>query len=205
MGQWVNGMTEINRRALLQLVAAVPLAAGFAWTDAEVVQAREAAQAAARTNTPFTPAFFTEHEFATLTVLVDLIIPRDGQSGSANEAGVPAFIDFMMNDEPTRRTAMRGGLAWLDLECDRRYDRTFLDAGAAERAAVLDDIAWPTRARPEFSHGIAFFSSLRNLTASGFWSSKMGIADLKYMGNVYVGTWTGCPTEVLKKLGVDTQ
>jgi hypothetical protein len=199
-------MTNINRRELLKLAVAAPAAAGFVWTESEVVQAREAAtaarQVAAVTRAPFAPAFFTEHEYATVAVLVDLIIPRDDQSGSATEAGVPEFIDFMMNDDPTRQTAMRGGLAWLDLECLRRFDKTFLSASGAERAAVLDDISWPTRAKPEFSHGTRFFTSLRNLTASGFFTSKMGIADLKYMGNDFVATWNGCPDDVLKKLGV---
>jgi hypothetical protein len=198
-------MSDVSRRDLLRLAAAAPLAAGFAWTDAEVLRAREhvSGQGAAGGRVlSFAPAFFEAHEYATLCVLVDLIIPKDDQSGSATDAGVPEFIDFMMNDDPTRRTAMRGGLAWLDLECTRRYDKTFLAASAAERAAVLDDISWPTRPKPEFSHGTAFFTSLRNLTASGFFSSKMGVADLKYMGNDYVSNWTGCPDAVLTKLGV---
>ena len=48
---------------------------------------------------------------------------------------------------------------------------------------MLDDIAWPQRARPELSHGVAFFNSFRDLTAAGFWTSKMGIEDLQYKGN----------------------
>src|SRR4249920_676928 len=104
-------MSDVSRRSMLKLAAAAPLAAGFAWTDAEVVRARErVAGQAAQAKTPFAPAFFDAHEYATLSVLVDLIIPKDDQSGSATDAGVPEFIDFMMNDDPTRRTAMRGGL-----------------------------------------------------------------------------------------------
>ncbi len=135
-------------------------------------------------------------------VLVDLIIPKDERSGSATDAGVPQFMDFMMNDQPPRQTAMRGGLAWIDLECQDRFDKRFLECTAAERAAVLDDIAWPAKARPEFAQGVAFFNSFRDLTASGFWSSKMGVQDLKYMGNVMVPEWKGCPDEALKKLGL---
>ena len=114
-------MTDLKRRDLLKLAAAAPLAAGFAWTDAEVVRARErvAGRTAAQAKAPFAPAFFDAHEYATVSVLVDLIIPKDDQSGSATDAGVPEFIDFMMNDDPPRRTAMRGGLAWLDLESAR--------------------------------------------------------------------------------------
>ncbi len=67
---------------------------------------------------------------------------------------------------------------------------------------MLDAIAWPQKAAPEMSHGVAFFNSFRDLTASGFWTSRMGIKDLAYIGNVYVPEWKGCPDEVLKKLGL---
>ena len=192
-----------NRRFILRSLASAPLAAGFVWTDAEAQEAHQHAQAAAKkTAAPFRPKFFTRREYAIVTLLVDLIIPKDERSGSATDAGVPQFMDFMMTDQPARQTAMRGGLAWLDRECITRFDKDFLAVTAAQRGQVLDDIAWPQRARPELAHGVAFFNSFRDLTASGFFTSKMGIADLQYMGNRYVAEWTGCPPEVLKKLGV---
>jgi len=196
-------MTKINRRSMLGLLGSVPLAAGFTWTDAEAASASQAVQAARAAAKPaFKPKFFTAHEYATVKVLVNLIIPKDARSGSATDAGVPEFMDFMMVDQPDRQTAMRGGLAWIDLECQRRFDKRFLTCTAPERAAVLDDIAWPQKAKPEFVPGVAFFSSFRDLTAAGFFSSKMGVEDLKYMGNVVVHEWKGCPDEALKRLGV---
>jgi gluconate 2-dehydrogenase gamma chain len=198
-------MTAIDRREVLRLFGAAPLAAGFAWTDAEARHAHHLAQAArnaAQAGAPFTPKFFTPHEYETVRVLVDLIIPRDERSGSATEAAVPEFMDFIVADQPARQTAMRGGLAWLDVECQKRFDKTFLDCAAAQRTAVLDDIAWPQRVKPALAHGAAFFSSFRDLTATGFWTTKMGIEDLQYLGNKYVAEWKGCPDEALKQLGV---
>jgi hypothetical protein len=199
-------MSDANRRDVLRLLAAGPVAAGFAWTEAEAQQAHQhaqAAQAAAKKSAaPFKPKFFTAHEYATVRLLVDLIIPKDERSGSATDAGVPAFMDFMMIDQPARQTAMRGGLAWLDRESVSRHEKTFLASTAAERSAILDDIAWPHKAAPALSHGVAFFNSFRDLTASGFFTTKMGIEDLQYVGNRYVPEWTGCPPEVLKKIGV---
>lgn len=197
-------MSDINRRSLLQLIAAAPLAAGFTWTDAEAAQAHQHAQAArtGAAKAPFKPKFFTARELATAGLLANTIIPKDERSGSATDAGVLEFMDFMMHDQPARQTAMRGGLAWIDLECERRFDKRFVDCTADERSAVLDDIAWPAKATPEFSQGVAFFNSFRDLTASGFWSSKMGVTDLQYMGNTFVAEWNGCPDDVLKKLGV---
>src|SRR5688572_5878717 len=192
-----------NRRTILRTLSAAPLAAGFVWTEAEAQQAHQHAVAATKKAVAaFRPKFFTRHEYATVTLLVDLILPKDDRSGSATEAGVPQFMDFMMVDQPARQTAMRGGLAWLDRESASRFDKDFLTATAAERTQVLDDIAWPHKARPQMAHGVAFFNSFRDLTASGFFTSKMGIADLQYMGNGYVPEWTGCPAEVLKKLGL---
>lgn len=194
-------MGTIDRRTLLRLAAAAPLAAAFSWTGDEVVEASVQTRTAQR---PFKPVFFTAHEYETVKVLVNLIIPKDARSGSATDAGVPQFMDFIVNEQTNRQNAMRGGLAWLDLECHRRFDRDFVTATDAQRGNVLDDIAWPQRVKPETSHGVPFFNSFRDLTASGFWSSKMGIEDLKYMGNTFVPVWNGCPDEVLKKLGLPT-
>jgi gluconate 2-dehydrogenase gamma chain len=200
-------MSEPNRRTMLKVLGAAPVAAGFVWTEAEARQAHDhaqaAKQAAAQSEAPFEAKFFTPHEYATVRVLVDMIIPRDERSGSATDAGVPEFMDFMMIDQPVSQVAMRGGLGWLDRECLGRFDKPFVECSDAERSSVLDDIAWPHKARPEFSHGVAFFNSFRDLTASGFFTSRMGmIDDLQYMGNRYVPKWTGCPLEVLAKLGV---
>jgi hypothetical protein len=134
--------------------------------------------------------------------LSDVIIPRDGRSGSASEAGAPEFIDYIVAEQAERQTAMRGGLVWLDTECRRRFDRAFIDATADQQRQVLDDIAFPKTASPELSHGVRFFTTMRDLVATGFWSSKIGMADIGYMGNVFVAEWKGAPDEVLRKIGV---
>jgi hypothetical protein len=201
-------MSEINRRAILKLLSTAPAAAALVWTDAEAKQAHDhaeaARQAAAAGKTAFKPQFFTPHEYATVGILVDLIIPKDERSGSATDVGVPEFMDFMMIDNPGRQTAMRGGLAWIDRECLKRWDKPFVDCAAAERTALLDDIAWPQKVKPGMLAGTAFFASFRDLTASGFWTTKAGFADLQYMGNTFVPEWKGCPEEQLKKLGVSS-
>jgi gluconate 2-dehydrogenase gamma chain len=197
---------ETDRRTMLRLLAAAPAAAGFAWTDVEAQQAHTHAQAAQttaeKTGTPYKPKFFNAHEWATIGMLADMIIPKDERSGSATDAGVPEFMDFMMADQPARQTAMRGGLAWLDRECVNRHEKMFVACTEAERKQLLDDISWPAKTPTGMSHGVAFFNSFRDLTASGFWTSRMGIKDLQYIGNVFVAEWKGCPDDALKKLGV---
>jgi len=208
-------MPELKRRGLLKMIGTVPVA-GFALSPAGVLEAQEkaksAAAAAAVKGAAFAPKFFNAHEWSTLRTLVDIVIPKDERSGSATDALVPEYMDFTMTDplisereREQRQTAMRGGLAWLDLECQDRFTKTFLQCSEAERKQVLDDIAYPENGqdKPAIKPGIRFFSSFRDLTASGFWSSKMGVEDLQYKGNTYVAEWKGPPPEVLKKLGLE--
>ncbi len=199
-------MDAINRRTLLKIMSAAPAAAAFALTDAEAQQAHhlatQARAAAQKKGAAFAPKFFTPHEYATVRMLADLIIPKDDRSGGATDAGVPEFMDFTMIDQPARQVAMRGGLSWLDGESQRRYDQRFVTATAAQREELLGDIATYGTLKPGLTHGQAFFRSFRDLTATGFWTSKMGMTDLGYMGNTVVPTWDGCPAEQLKKLGL---
>lgn len=150
----------------------------------------------------FKEQFFNKHEMKTIHVLVDIIIPKDAQSGSASEAGVPDFIEFMAKDQPNLQTPLRGGLLWLDAQAKRRFEKKFIDCSDAQRIEIVEDIAWPERKKPGMSQGIAFFSLMRNLTASGFFTSKMGIADLGYVGNT-PNQWEGVPEEVLRQYGLE--
>ena len=197
-------MKAISRRAALEMFVAAPAAAALVWTPAEARQAHEhaAAAKAAAPSAQFQPRFFTAHEYATVGVLVDLIIPRDERSGSATDAGVPAFMDFMMIDQPRRQIAMRGGLAMIDRLAVDRFGKRFVSGNDRERRALLDEIAYTSNPDRGLSQAVAFFSSFRDLTASGFWSTKMGVADLQYQGNVFVSEWNGCPDAALRKLGV---
>ncbi|HMF93754.1 MAG TPA: gluconate 2-dehydrogenase subunit 3 family protein [Vicinamibacterales bacterium] len=193
---------QLSRREALALLTAGPVAA-MTWTPAEAEQAHQhATQARTQSTAAYRRKFFTAHEYATVGVLVDLIIPRDERSGSATDAGVPEFIDFMMVDQSRRQVAMRGGLALVDKLAQDRVGRRFVAATDNERRVLLDEIAYTTNPDPGLSHAVAFFSSFRDLTATGFFTSKMGIADLQYQGNVIVDEWTGCPEAALKKLGV---
>jgi gluconate 2-dehydrogenase gamma chain len=199
-------MTHISRRGALQLIGTAPVAAAMVWTPAEAqqasAQAQQARTAAAKQSRAYRPKFFTAHEYATVALLVDLIIPKDERSGSATEAGVPEFMDFMMVDQPRRQVSMRGGLALIDRMCEERFGKRFAACTDEQRRQILDDIAYTTDVPPARTQAVAFFNSFRDLTASGFWTTKMGIADLRYQGNVYVDEWNGCPEEALNKLGV---
>jgi len=194
-------MSDMSRRDAIATLGVVPLAALLGATPDEVSRALNAARDARLPDARFEPQFFTAHEFRTVQVLADIVIPRDERSGSATDAGVPEFMDFIMIDRPSMQTQMRGGLRWLDNESVDRFGVRFVEATDAQRIAIVEDIAWPARARPEMSHGVSFFNFFRDLTAGGFWSSRIGVEDIGYMGNVPT-RWDGCPPEALQRLGV---
>jgi len=149
------------------------------------------------------PKFFTDHEMATITILGDIIIPKDDVSGSASDAGVPDFIEFTVKDQPRYQTPMRGGLRWLDVYCLKKFNKPFKDCSEKERIEVVDQIAYPERAKdkPELAQGVAFFNLMRDLTCTGFYTSEIGVKDLGYMGN-QPNQWNGVPEDVLKQYGL---
>lgn len=145
--------------------------------------------------------FFTVHEMATITVLADIIMPKDVVSGSASDAKVPDFIEFIAKDMPYHQTPLRGGLRWLDMQCFKAYDKAFIDCDAKQQIALVDQIAYPEKAKPAMKQGVAFFTMMRNLTTTGFYTTEIGGKDLGYIGNA-PNQWNGVPDDVLKQYGV---
>jgi gluconate 2-dehydrogenase subunit 3-like protein len=197
---------EISRRDAIQLLAGVPLAAALVFPNRELERAWrfvENARSRAVDGAAFAPRFFTSAEYRTAGVLADMIIPRDERSGSATDAGVLEFMDFTLMDRPNNQKWMREGLAWIDSESKNRFGKAFADATSAQREQILNDIAWPDKAPAALANGVSFFNRFRDMTASGFWSSRIGVQDLRYIGNTYHPNWDGCPPAALEKLGVN--
>jgi len=200
-------MSGMSRREALAVMASFPLLSALRPLHQGLgLDALEAASLAAEdalaAGPPYTPKFFTPHEWRTVRVLADLVIPRDERSGSATDAGAPEFMDYILSEYPDQQLGIRGGLAWLDAESERRFGTRFVESDALAQRRILDDVAWPSRTREELKPGSAFFSRFRDLIAAGFWSSPMGIADLQYLGNSGMAEFPGCPPEALRRLGV---
>ena len=200
-----NGVdADFSRRDALKAFGIVSMATSLELGVPQLERALNAMESMQGQQGAFAPKFFGPHEWRTLRMLVDYIIPRDATSGSATDAKVPEFMDWILADrEATEntKTALRGGLAWLDRESRDRFSTTFIGATDAQRRQILDDIAWPAKAPAGMGQGVSFFTRMRDFTASGFFSSQMGWKDLGYIGNVS-HKWDGCPPEVLQRLGV---
>jgi gluconate 2-dehydrogenase gamma chain len=157
----------------------------------KMVQAHKACSAAGI----YVPKYFSTDQYLMLLALCQSIIPKDEQSGGAVEAGTPEFIDLLTSENEDFQDVLGGGLMWLDNFCSDRYEHVFLECTPAQQREVLDLIAYRKNAKidPGLSQGVAFFARLRNLTCDGFYTSKIGIADLQYIGNTAVAEFPGCP------------
>jgi hypothetical protein len=149
----------------------------------------------------YSEVFFTNKEKKLVSILSDIIIPEDTESGSATSAGVPDFIEFMMKDYPKFQVPMRGGLMWLENFSYSEYGKSFTDLSDEQRISIIDKIAYPDTAEKDLLYGVKFFNLIRNLTCTGFFTSEIGIKDIGYAGN-RPNQWDGVPEEVLNKYGL---
>ncbi len=183
------GCTEEDRKESERIIA--ENGGGYGRTDVEI----------ARDERLHSETFFTSAEKRMVEVLANIIIPADEVSGSASESGVVEFIEFMMKDIPSFQVPTRGGLMWLNNQCNSRFGKPFVECSDSEQKEMIDEIAWPDDAAPEMEYGVNFFNRMRNLVATGFFTSEMGIRDLGYAGNT-PNFWDGVPDEVLERHGL---
>jgi gluconate 2-dehydrogenase gamma chain len=203
----------MDRRRYLKSLVVGTTGAGLLLQSCKDEQPKEIAESAKEFTIDRTPdelarerklmseKFFNEHEMATITILSDIIIPKDEVSGSASDAKVPDFIEFIAKDRPEHQLPLRGGIKWLDLQCLKRFKADFATCKSEDQIAMVDLIAFPEKAAPDMSQGVAFFNLMRDLTATGFFTSKIGLADLGYQGNK-PNQWDGVPKEVLDQFGL---
>jgi gluconate 2-dehydrogenase gamma chain len=189
--------TDVSRRDVFHILGAVPVAAAI-----PIPAIAEAAHDPTPAAAPYKRLVFDDRQWKTVGRLADIIIPADEVSGSATDAGVPEFLDDWlafqtdMHDNDRLKAEILGGLTWLDRESNRLFSADFADASADQQKQIVDRIAWSARTAPEDHLWAEFFSSFRNLVVSGFYSSKIGVKDLPYLGNRAIAEWRGCDPKV---------
>ncbi|MGH9619311.1 MAG: gluconate 2-dehydrogenase subunit 3 family protein [Bryobacteraceae bacterium] len=196
--------TEVTRRNLFQILGTAPLAAAALSAAPHPAMAQEALAPEGQEGPakPYKRQTFDDRQWKTVGVLCALIIPADERSGSATQAGVPEFLDdwiaFRKEQDGNERLEAEifGGLMWLNRESNRQFQKDFADAQEAQQKQLLDRIAYPAKAAPEDQRWVKFFDTFRALTVGGFFSSKMGVKDLPYLGNKVVPDWKGCPPQI---------
>lgn len=146
--------------------------------------------------------FFTQHELTTIAVLCDIILPTFEDRGSASDADVAEFVAFIVKDMPGHQTPLRGGLMWLDHLCNKEFNSDFESCSPDQQIAIVERIAYPENFQPGMEPGVSFFSRMRDLTLTGYYTTRMGIEDLGYKGNT-PNVWDGVPDDVLKDHGLE--
>lgn len=169
-------MSKFSRRSLVQ-ISALPLAA-------QTHNHGPGAQPA-----PARTRFFTDHEFATLRILCDCILPADGVSPAASAAGAPEYIELLAGNNPRLAQIFRGGLAWLNAHSESQIF-------TANQTALLDRICDRRRAAPADIPGAEFFDWARKLTIDAFYTHPAGYKDVDYRGGKGMTEFT-IPKEAL--------
>ncbi len=197
---------NVSRRNLFHILGAAVPAAALATGTAHSLEAQHQHGSNSGENAaskgPYQRQTFDDHQWQTVKVLSDLIIPADESGPSATGAGVPEFLDdwiaFRTSEDGSQnfRGEMLGGLMWLDHEANQMCGKDFVDAGTASQKLLLDRIAYPKKVAKNDHQGMMFFSQFRSLVVSGYFSSKAGVAALPYLGNVAVMEWKGCDPKV---------
>jgi gluconate 2-dehydrogenase gamma chain len=197
--------SAVSRRGLFQILGSVP-AVAIAGAGLAHAQSPEHVHGDAPTAPPAQPAFvrrvFNDHQWKTVRLLSDLVIPADDRSASATQAGVPEAVDDWIDFRSTQdgndnlKAEILGGLAWLDRESRRLGAADFVGLSADQQKQILDRIAFPDRAAKEDQHGVAFFNHFRSLVVGFYVSSKAGVAFLPYLGNRAIAHWDGCDPKV---------
>ena len=194
-----NTKSGISRRDVLKNLAVSAAATSVLRVipahAAEMAHRMIAAEKSASPAKTYTPKFFPAHDYKTLQSLCETIIPADSDSGGAIEAGAPEFIDLLTSENTDYQVKLGGGFMWLDSRCSDDYGKTYLDCAPGQKKEILDKIAYRRNAIGDHSleQGVAFFSFLRNMTADGFFTSKIGIEYLGYIGNTFLKDFPGCP------------
>lgn len=203
---------SLRRRDMLKVISTLPAAAALAPIAPSLARQVQAGETPAPSKAPpvaagaYRPKVLSEHEWKTVSALSDWIMPADESSGSATQAGVPEFIDDWLDFKGgVLLDEIRGGLTWLDLECNRLHQHDFVDSTDVQQKHLLDRMVSPETGLPGYAHAPIFFDRFRDLVVSGFFSSEMGVKDLPYMGNGYVKQWEGCPAEVMAKIDENIQ
>jgi Gluconate 2-dehydrogenase subunit 3 len=176
-------MSEASRRDWLQAIALSVTAGPLSLEAAQHVHGLAAQAKAAGA---YKPKALTSHEYKTLQVLADLIVPADERGPGAKEAGACEFIDLLASKNPELLAIYTGGIAWLDHSSQRLYSKDFVRAEPEQQTKLLDLIAYRKNESPVLGPGIRFFEWARRMVVDAYYTSPAGIKALGYMGNTAV-------------------
>ncbi|HTJ18212.1 MAG TPA: gluconate 2-dehydrogenase subunit 3 family protein [Steroidobacteraceae bacterium] len=186
--KWVLGASAALRlpTASFDALAAAPAAKGYG-KDPNLMKIYKAGE--------LWPLTLSKEQRVTAAALCDLIIPADDTSPAASSVGVVDFLDEWISapypEHAEDRKTIVDALSRVESEAQRRFKTSFAKLSAQQLSTIADAIV------KEQS-----FVRYRALTAGGFYTTPVGVKDLKYVGNVAMETFDGPTPEILKRLGL---
>ncbi|MEZ5403339.1 MAG: gluconate 2-dehydrogenase subunit 3 family protein [Bryobacteraceae bacterium] len=181
-----------ERREALKILGSVGATCAYPFAADELYgQTEQHVHAAGAAAALPKPSHFSAADFATVTRLADLIIPKTGTPGAV-DAGVPAYIDFVVKQNKQAQSLFRRGLAWLDAAAQKHGAKRFVDLDEPAQIAILQPLSdAAASAKPPME--VAFFRSVKGLTADGYYTSETGLMrELGYKGNTVLGGFPVC-------------
>ncbi len=135
-----------SRREALKIIGAVGVTCAFPFSANElygqhVHPAGEEAHQQMKPDAPYAPRFFSPAELLVISRLTDLIIPPTDTPGGA-AAGVPQYIDLVVNEDPKLQSIFHQGLPRLDNISESRFATSaFLQLSEAQQVEILTSLS----------------------------------------------------------------
>ena len=152
------------------------------------------------------PLTFTDEQRREAAVLADIVLPQEGQYPSASSLGVVDFLDEWVSapypDNVRDRKVVLDGMAWLQDESVRRFAKPFSGAAESDRMTLSEEMSRGSHGQSDTGTAHAFFTLFRNLVATGYYTTPVGMKDLGYVGNLPLAKFDGPPAELVAKLGL---
>lgn len=190
----------MNRREALRL-----LATGAVLQLAPVDLFALLREARAQVGTPTSVRTLNPHQYATVTAITELIIPRTETPG-ATDVRAGEFIDLIVTEwyNAEERSRFLNGLADVDSRTQALFGKSFIDSSPDQQADVLtalgeemieeldglQDHAREYRGSPPEPNQ-NFYYMMRGLTLTGYYTSEAG-ATRELDFQIIPGRYDGC-------------
>lgn len=200
----------MNRRDSIKYIATGTLASGLLFSGCDWAEKKEAVVKSlwkykyGRTpseiehdNLLLSQKFFSQEEMEMITQLGHFILPRN-EAGNIEEAEVPEFIEFMAKDFPEFQKPLREGLTAINERAQLQFNLSFVKTDDKQKKLLIDPIAYPDAVAEALLEQSEFFTLMRNLVLTGYFTSEVGLKDLGYQGN-QPNVWDGVPEDILRE------
>ncbi len=135
--------------------------------------------------------FLTQEQFKLVEAVAETIMPATDTPG-AKDAGVPAFVDYMLADCYPKdvQDRFKKGLDDFDAECKQELGKSYAALSAEEQIGKLKKVEQEVIGNRN-NDAYPFYRTLKELTLFGFFTSEAGATQVLDYQHV-PGRYEGC-------------